>query len=102
MIASRLGFEDIGIGGGALASGASEGRVWGTGGGSTVALLLKPRDRADRCGRCGGGMMTLSVCVVDVGRLISAGFSGERSGIFVAFLGGRDGLDGSAGICVSK
>lgn len=76
------------------ASAVGEGRVWGTGGGSTVALLLKPSERAERCG---GGTTALFACVVDVGRPGSAGLSGERSeALAVDCLGGSDGREGRA------
>lgn len=97
MIASRFGLEDVGIGGGApLMPGT--GRLDGIGGGSTVALLLNPSDRADRTGRWGGGTIALFVSVAVADRLGSAGTnrSGERSEAFVVCLGGSDGLDGRA------
>lgn len=97
-MASRFGLEDLGIGGGAAASGRGAGRLEGTGGGVTVALLLKPNVRADRCG---GGTMGRFVWFDVAGRLGSAGtgLSSERSEAFVDCLGGSDGLVGSAGAC---
>lgn len=74
------------------------GRLEGIGGASTVVLLLKPSDRADRTGLCGGGTMALFVSTTVVDRLGSAGtgLSGERSEAFVDCLGGSDGLVGRA------
>ena len=63
MIASRLGLDDNGIGGGTFGEGVdldvtADGREEGTGGGEG-ALLLKPISNADRWGgRCGGGGAT--------------------------------------------
>lgn len=97
-IASRLGLEDLGTGGGAAASGRGAGRLEGTEGGSTVALLLKPIESADRCG---GGTMGLFGWVVVADRLGSGGTgrSGTRPDAFVGCLGGSDGLVGSAEGC---
>ena len=69
----------------------------GTGGGS-VALLLKPSDKADRTGRCGGGTRALFVSTAVADRLGSAGtgLSGERSAAAVGCLGGSDGREGRA------
>lgn len=102
IIASRFGLEEVGTGGGAPLT-PGTGRLEGIGGGSTVALLLKPSDRADRTGRCGGGTMALFVSTAVADRLGSAGtgLSGERSGAFVGCLGGSDGLDGKAIVLVS-
>ena len=50
MIASRSGLDEVGTGGGAPLTPVT-GRLEGIGGGSTVALLLNPSDRADRTGR---------------------------------------------------
>lgn len=97
MIASRLGLEDLGTGGGAAASVRGAGRLVGTAGGSTVALLLKPNVRADLDG---GGTMGLLAWVVVAGRLGSAGTGlsdGERCDTFVDCRGGSDGLEGSDG-----
>jgi hypothetical protein len=98
MIASRLGLEDLGTGGGAAASGRGAGWLEGTEGGSTVALLLNPIESADRCG---GGTMGLVGWVVVAVRLGSGGtdLSEERSDAFMGCLGGSDGLEGSAGEC---
>lgn len=103
MIASRFGLEDVGTGGGAPLT-PGTGRLEGIGGGSTVALLLKPSDRADRTGRCGGGTRALFVSTDVVDRLGSAGtgLSGERSEACVGCLGGSDGLDGRAVVLVSE
>lgn len=102
MIASRFGREDVGTGGGAPLTPCTD-RLEGIGGGSTIALLLNPSDRADRTGRCGGGIMALFVSTAVADRLGSAGtrLSGERSEAFVGCLGGSDGLDGRATIHVS-
>lgn len=98
-----MGLDEVGIGGGAPLT-PGTGRLDGTGGGSTVDLLLKPNDRADRTGRCGGGTIALFVSVVVAGRLGSAGTgrSTERSEMFVDCLGGSDGLDGRARVGVSE
>ena len=102
MMASRLGREASGIGGGApgveVGSGlAADGRFEGTGGGEG-ALLLNPISSADRRG---GGAITLLVRLSDVvevcavGLAGSAGLSGDLSRTFDC-RGGRDGLAGSS------
>lgn len=76
------------------------GRLEGMGGASTVDLLLKPSDSADRWG---GGTMALFTGIFEVGRLGSAGtgLSGERSMTLADCRGGSDGLMGSARLRVS-
>jgi hypothetical protein len=66
MIASRLGLDESGMGGGvpvfkfgADSTVPGEGRFVGTGGGAAASLLLKPISRADRRG--GGGAIGLFV-----------------------------------------
>lgn len=103
-MASRLGLEERGIGGGAPAavSGAklNEGLFCGTGGGS-VALLLKPISNGDL--RVGGGATSLftlgavPLLVVATGLPGSGGRSGDDA-LVVTCLGGSDGLAGSSGV----
>lgn len=102
-MASRLGLEDKGTGGGAPAavSGAAlnDGLFCGTGGGS-VALLLKPISNGDLRG---GGAIALFVLgavtllVVVAGLVGNAGRSGDGALVFDC-LGGSDGLAGSSGV----
>lgn len=103
MIASRLGREDRGTGGGApglafVGGVAAEGRFEGTGGG-LGGLLLKPKSRADRGG---GGTTRLFVRLGRVGEGLAVGLpgtAGGRSGdgsLTLVCRGGRDGLAGSS------
>lgn len=103
MIESRLGLEDLGIGGGAPAPASTfEGRLAGTGGGVSVDLF-RPHSSADFLG-AGGSFRTSGAIVWD--RAGTAGRAGSVGGratgdlaLFVEVMALRVALKGFCSSC---